>query len=141
MSDQIQNTPPEWECTATGFAKRVSSRQAQFVIQNSLAASGDAALGWEIRYDRCRCRGVKRRTWHAIARNFPTYGGRQQHLRPQIMPYFAAFGASVTAASWEPGNPNLIVKGYQGAIIQLAFGIGVNWLAEFAPDIKTILRR
>jgi hypothetical protein len=141
MSDQIRDTPPEWERSASGFAKRAGTRQAQFVIQNSLTALGDAALGWEVRYNRCRCEGFKRRSWHAIARNFVTYRSSDQHLRPQIMPYAAAFAASVTAASWEPGNPNLLVKGYQGAITQVAFGIGVNWLAEFAPDIKAILRR
>jgi hypothetical protein len=140
MSDQIRNSPPEWGRTASGFVKRVSTRQAQFVIQNSFTALGDAAVGWEIRYDRCRCQGFKRRSWHAIARNFVTYGGPKQHLRPQIMPYVAAFGASLTVAAWEPGNPSLVVKGYQGAITQLAFGIGVNWLAEFAPDIKAVLR-
>jgi hypothetical protein len=55
------------------------------------------------------------------------------------MPYAAAFSAAVTSASWQPGT-NLVVKGYQGAITQLAVGIGVNWLAEFGPDIKQILR-
>jgi hypothetical protein len=139
MSDQIRNVPPEWGKTPEGFAKRLGTREAQFVIQNSLTALGDAAVGWEPRYDRCRCDGFWPRTWHAIARNFVTYGGANQSLRPQIMPYAGAFGAAVTAASWQPGNPNLVVKGYQGAITQVGVGIGVNWLAEFAPEIKGIL--
>ena len=142
MSDQIRNVPPEWGQTAEGFGKRLGTREAQFVIQNSLTALGDAALGWEPRYDRCRCNGFWPRTRHAIARNFVTYGGKtNQGLRPQIMPYAAAFGAAVTSASWQPGNPNLLVKGYQGAITQVGVGIGVYWLAEFAPEIKHILHR
>jgi hypothetical protein len=31
------------------------------------------------------------------------------------------------------------VKGYQAAITQVGVGIGVNWLAEFAPEIKRTL--
>jgi hypothetical protein len=139
MSDQIKNVPPGWGKTADGFGKRLGTREAQFVVQNSLTAFGNAAVGWEPRYDRCRCDGLWPRTWHAIARNFVTYGGANQSLRPQIMPYAGAFGAAVMSASWQPNNPNLLVKGYQGAITQVAVGIGVNWLAEFAPEIRRIL--
>jgi hypothetical protein len=141
MSDQIRDVPSEWERTPEGFGKRLGTREAQFVIQNSLTAMGNAALGWETRYDRCRRDGFWPRTWHAVARNFVTYGGADQGLRPQIMPYAGAFGAALTSASWQPGNPNLLVKGYQGAVTQIGVGIGVNWLAEFAPEIKQVLRR
>jgi hypothetical protein len=138
--DQVANTPQEWGRTAGGFAKRAGTRQAQFVIQNSLSAYGNAVLGWEPRYDRCRCDGFWPRTRHAIARNFVTYGGAEQSLRPQLMPYAAAFGAAVTVAAWTP-HSNLVVKGYQGAITQVFVGAGVNWLAEFAPEIMRTLHR
>ena len=55
MSDQIRDVPPEWEKTPEGFGQRLGTREAQFVIQNSLTAMGNAALSWETRYDRCRC--------------------------------------------------------------------------------------
>ena len=55
------------------------------------------------------------------------------------MPYVGAFAAGVTSASWQPGT-NLHVKGYQSAITQVGVGIGVNWLAEFVPDVKRVLR-
>jgi hypothetical protein len=47
----------------------------------------------------------------------------------------------VIAATWQPGNPNLGVKAYQGAITQAWVGFGINWLGEFAPDRKRILHR
>ena len=141
LSDQIRNVPPEWGKTPGGFGKRLGTREAQFVIQNSLTAAGNAALGWEPRYDRCRCAGFWPRTWHAINRNFVTYGGPNQSTRPQIMPYAGAFGAAAASASWQPNNPSVLIKGYQGAVTQVAVGIGVNWLAEFAPEIKRVLRR
>ena len=140
ISDQINNRPPGWGQTADGFAKRFGTRQAQFIVQNSVTALGDGVADWEVRYERCRCDGFWPRTRHAIKRNFVTYGGQDMHLRPQLMPYVGAFAAGVTAASWQPNNPKLVVKGYQAAITQVGVGIGVNWLAEFAPDIKRILR-
>ena len=139
--DQIQNSPSEWGDGIEGYAKRVGSRQAQFVIQNSLSAAGNAAAGWEPRYDRCRCDGLWPRTRHAIIRNFVTYDRTEKALRPQLFSYAAAFGGAAIAATWYPGNPNVLVKGYQGAITQVAVGIGVNWLAEFAPEITRVIRR
>jgi hypothetical protein len=138
--DQIRNSPGEWGDGIEGFAKRIGSRQAQFIIQNSLSAAGNAAVGWEPRYDRCRCNGFWPRTRHAIVRNFVTYDRTEKAPRPQFFSYAAAFGAAAIAATWYPGNPNVLVKGYQGAITQVGVGIGVNWLAEFAPEITRVIR-
>jgi len=138
LSDQIKNTPEDWGRTFDGFAKRVGTRETQFVIQNSLNAYGNAVLNWEPRYDRCRCNGFWPRTRHAIVRNFVTYGGANQGLRPQIMPYAAAFSGGAIAATWIPGT-NVLVRGYQGAITQVFVGVGVDWLAEFAPEIMRTL--
>lgn len=138
VHDQVANTPQDWGRTAKGFAKRVGTRRAQFVIQNSSSAAGNALLGWESRYDRCRCDGFWQRTRHAVVRNFVTYGGTEQSSGPQLMPYVSAFGAAVTVATWTP-HSNPAVKGYQGAITQVFPGVGVNWLAEFAPEIMRTL--
>ena len=35
----------------------------------------------------------------------------------------------------------MLVKGHQGAITQVPVGIGVNWLAEFAPEITRVIWR
>lgn len=138
ISDQIENSPSQWGRGFDGFAKRLGTRQAQFVIQNSLNHYGNAVVGWEPRYDRCHCNGFWPRTRHSIVRNFVTYGGAEQALRPQIMPYAAAFGGGATVATWLPGA-NVVVKGYQAAVTQVAVGIGANWLAEFAPEITHAL--
>lgn len=139
VHDQITNSPPEWGQTGEGFAKRLGTRQVQFIVQNTMTAFGDGVADWEFRYERCRCDGLWPRTRHAIKRNFVTYGGPDRKLRPQLMPYLGAFTAGVTAATWQPNNPDLVVKGYQAAITQVGVGIGVNWLAEFAPEIKRTL--
>ncbi len=141
LHDQIKDSYPEWGDGFGGFAKRLGNRQVQFVIQNSVISLGDGVLGWEPRYDRCNCEGFWPRTRHAVVRNFVTYGRTEKSLRPQVMPYLGAFGASALATQWEPGNPDWVIKGYQAAITQVFIGAGINWIGEFAPEITRVLKR
>jgi hypothetical protein len=141
LHDQIHNTYPEWGDGFDGFAKRFGTRQAEFVIQNSVIALGDGLLGWEPRYDRCRCQGFWPRTRHAIIRNFVTYDRTEKSLRPQLFPYLGAFVGTVTATAWTPGNSEWQVKGVQGVITQVPIGIGINFIGEFAPEITRIIKR
>ena len=138
--DQVKDTYPEWGDGFDGFMKRLGTRQAEFVIQNSTIALGDGVLGWEPRYDRCRCKGVWPRTRHAFVRNFVTYNS-EKTLRPQIMPYLGAFAGSVTSTTWQPGNPQWQIKGYQAVITQVPVGMGINWLSEFAPELFGWMRK
>ena len=142
IHDQVEETQPEWGDGISGFAKRVGSLQAGNIIQNSLTALGNAAVGFEPRYDRCRCEGAWPRIRHAVVRNFITYGGGDDKaIRPQIMSYAAAFGAGVTVGSWEPNTPSALTKGYQSVVTQAWVGVVVDALAEFAPDIKRMLHK
>jgi hypothetical protein len=141
VRDQIHNTNPEWGDGLEGFGKRLGTRHAEFIIQNSVISLGDGLLGWEPRYDRCRCSGFWPRTRHAISRNFVTYDRTEKSLRPQLFPYAGAFTGSVTTTAWEPGNPNWQVKGYQAVITQIPVGMGINFIGEFAPEISRVLHR
>ena len=140
LSDQAQNNPPQWGDGFDGYAKRTASRYGQFVSQNALSGFGNALLGYEPRYDRCRCTGFWPRTGHAVLRNFLTYNRTEKEMRPQFALYAGAFGAGVIAGTWQPGNTSL-PKGYQGVITQVIFGVCANWLGEFAPDIKRVLAK
>ncbi len=141
LHDQVRNTPPEWGDGFEGFAKRLGTRQTQFLLQNSFTSLGNAMVGWEPRYDRCKCDGFWPRTRHAIVRNFVTYDRSETHLRPQLMPYLGSFGAGVITATWQPGDPNYLVKGYQSALTQAWVGSLINVLGEFAPDITRKLKK
>lgn len=141
LHDQIRNAPPEWGDDFEGFAKRVGTRQTQFLLQNSFTSLGNAMVGWEPRYDRCKCDGFWRRTRHAIVRNFVTYDRSEEHLRPQLMPYIGSFGAGVITATWDPGSPNYLVKGYQSAVTQAWVGSLTNWVGEFAPDVMAKIKK
>jgi hypothetical protein len=142
IHDQVNETEPDWGDGASGFAKRLGSLHARNIIQNSLTSLGNAAAGFEPRYDRCRCEGAWPRIRHAVVRNFITYGGGDDRgIRPQIMSYAAAFGAGVTVASWEPNDTSVLTKGYQSVVTQAWVGVVVDALAEFAPDIKRMLHK
>jgi hypothetical protein len=141
LGDQAHNTNPEWGDGFEGFGKRLGTRQAEFIIQNSVISFGDGLLGWEPRYDRCRCSGFWLRSRHAIVRNFVTYDRTEKSLRPQLFPYLGAFAGGVTTALWEPGNPNWQMKGYQAVIAQVPVGMGINFIAEFAPEIVRLFRK
>ena len=137
--DTVANVPPEWGQSAEGFGKRLGSRYAQFLIQNSFTSTGDAIVKWEPRYDRCQCAGAWPRTRHAFIRNFVTYTSSEKDLRPQVFLYAAAYGGATLSAMWQPGNPNIVVKGYQGAIAQAWTGVLSHLIAEFAPDVERAL--
>jgi hypothetical protein len=139
IGDQVHNSNPEWGGGFEGFTKRFGTRQAEFVIQNSVISLGDALVGWEPRYDRCRCSGLWPRTWHAIGRNFVTYDRTEKSLRPQLFPYVGAFAGAVTASTWETGKPKWQVEGYQAAITQIPIGMGINLIGEFAPEVVKML--
>jgi len=139
--DQTTDRNPEWDGGFSGFVKRFGDRQVQFVIQNSVTSLGNGLIGWEPRYDRCRCARFWPRTRHAVIRNFVTYNRNENLIRPQLMPYLGAFAASVVATTWQPGNPSWQIRGYQAVITQVFVGIGINWIVEFAPEIVRVVRR
>lgn len=135
--DQVRNDPSAWGAHWAGFGKRFLSHQAQFVIQNSFSALGDGLLGYEPRYDRCRCDGFWLRTRHAVVRNFITYDRTETKVRPQIPLYLAAFGAGVIQGTWTP-NHDLLTTGGHGALSQVEFGVLANVFGEFWPEIERI---
>jgi len=55
LHDQVTDSPPAWGDGFSGFAKRIGSNQATNIIQNSFTSLGQGVVGWEHRYDRCRC--------------------------------------------------------------------------------------
>ncbi len=141
LHDQARDTNPQWGDGFGGFGKRFGTRQVQFIVQNTTTSLGDGLLGWEPRYDRCRCNGFWPRTRHAVVRNFVTYARDEKSLRPQLMPYIGSFVGGATVATWQPGKTRIYIAGYQGAITQIFVGAGINWIGEFAPEIGRALHR
>ncbi len=134
--DQARGSPPEWQGGIGGYGERFASREGQFITANSLAALGNAALKYEPRYDQCLCSGFKARTKHAILRNFVTYDGSEQHLRPQWALYGGAFGGGMVSDAWKPKPRNAFAEGGRAALGQAGWGSLLNFFIEYAGDIN-----
>ncbi len=134
--DQARGTPYQWGGGWGGYGKRFASREGQFIAANSLAAWGNAKLGYEVRYDQCKCSGLWPRTKHAFIRNLVTYDRSEEHLRPQWALYGGAFGAGMLSTAWKPGSHNPFAEGAQAAVEQVGWGTLLNFVTEFAREIN-----
>ena len=133
--DQARGEPHDWGGGLAGYGRRYAARYGEFVVQNSLVAGGDALLGYEPRYDFCRCDGFWRRTRHAISRNFVAYNRTERELRPQVPMYAGAFAAGLLYNTWLPGHHNIGKGGAYSMLSQAGIGSGYNFVSEFALDI------
>jgi hypothetical protein len=118
-----------------GYGRRYVARYGEFVVQNSFVATGNAVLGYEPRYDFCRCRGSWPRTEHAISRSFVAYNRSERELRPQIPTYAGAFGAGMLYSSWLPERHNVWKGGAYSVLSQAGIGSAYNVVSEFSLDI------
>jgi len=134
--DQARGVPYQWDDGWGGYGERFASREGQFIAANSLAALGNAALKYEVRYDQCRCQSFWARTRHAIVRNFLTYDQSEQHLRPQWALYGGSFGGGLIASAWKPHPRSALADGGRAMAEQAGFGAALNLFIEFSPEIN-----
>jgi hypothetical protein len=134
--DQARGVPSQWDDGWGGYAERFASREGQFITANTLAALGNAKLGYEVRYDKCKCDGAWLRTRHAIIRNFLTYDRSEEHLHPQWALYGGAFAGGLVATSWKPRSQNALTNGGYAVLGQVGYGTLLNLVTEFAREIN-----
>jgi hypothetical protein len=134
--DQARGTPYQWDDGWAGYAERFASREGQFIAANSLAAAGNALLGYEVRYDQCKCQGLWPRTRHAFIRNLVTYDRSEEHLRPQWALYGGAFGGGAISTVWKPGSHSVFAEGGQAMAEQIGWGTLLNFFTEFSREIN-----
>jgi hypothetical protein len=134
--DQAFGTPRQWDDGWGGYAERFASEEGQFIISNSVAASGNAMLGYEVRYDQCRCTGFWPRTHHAIVRNFVTYNRTERERRPQWALYAGQFAGGAISSTWKPGPRNAFAEGGLAMASQAGWGTLLNFAIEFADDFN-----
>jgi hypothetical protein len=134
-------SPEEWGGGNRGLAKRIGSQHAQSLIQNSLSSLGNGLVGYEPRYDRCRCDGAWKRTRHALIRNVLTYDRTERSWRPQIPLYVAAAGTGMISDTWLPDQRSIWSRAGHNALVQLGVGSLSNVIGEFAPDILRLFKK
>lgn len=134
--DQARGAPSQWQGGIGGYGERFASREGQFISANTLAFLGNAALGYEPRYDQCQCSGLWPRARHAIVRNFITYNHSEQELRPQFGLYAGSFAGGLISTAWKPQPRNAFAEGGRAMLGQAAYGTLLNLFIEFAGDIN-----
>jgi hypothetical protein len=134
--DQARGVPSQWDDGWAGYGERFASREGQFITANTFAALGNAALRYEVRYDRCKCRGFWPRTRHAIVRNFLTYDQTEQERHPQWALYGGAFAGGLVATAWKPSPKNTWANGGWAMLGQAGYGTLLNLVIEFSREIN-----
>ena len=134
--DQARGAPRQWDDGWGGYAERYASREGQFIAANTLAALGNAKLGYEVRYDQCKCSGAWPRTRHAFLRTLMTYDRSEARRRPQWALYAGAFGGGVISTAWKPSPKNAFVEGGRAMAGQLGWGTLLNFFTEFSKEIN-----
>ena len=134
--DQVRGTPKQWDDGWGGYAERFASREGQFITANTLAALGNAKLGYEVRYDKCKCDGLWPRTRHAFIRNLMTYDRSEEHWRPQLGLYGGAFGGGMISTAWKPHPRNAFAEGGRAVAGQVGWGTLLNFFTEFSREIN-----
>jgi hypothetical protein len=134
--DQARGVPYQWDDGWAGYGERFASREGQFFTSNSLAALGNAKLGYEVRYDKCKCTDFRHRMRHAIMRNFLTYDRTEENLRPQLALYGGALGGGLMVTAWKPGTRSAWANGAWAMLGQAGYGSLVNLITEFSTEIN-----
>lgn len=137
---QIGNDPKEWTRSWEGYGKRVGTTFALFTIDTGVHEAGDAMLGLDPRYFRCRCRGGMRRTWNAVEMSFLAYN-RQGHKRFDFPQLVGAYGSGMIVTTWYPKHYDPLVQGVQMGHQQMGFVVGINLIREFSPELKRFFRK
>jgi hypothetical protein len=133
--DQARDSPSQWGGGIGAYGERVANRYGRLVLANTVSALGNAALGYEPRYDLCRCHGFGARVRHAVVRDFLTYDRTERNLRPAIPSYAGAFVSGVISSQWLPGKQNVWKDGAFATLSQAGYGSAYNVFSEFAVDI------
>jgi len=133
--DQARGVPREWGGGWGGYSKRFASREGQFFASNSITAYANAKLGYEPRYDQCKCSGFGPRLRHAMLRNFVTYNSTEREHRPQLALYLGSFGGGLISTAWKPHPRNAFAEGGRAVLGQAGYGVALNVFTEFAKDI------
>ena len=135
LGAHLNNEPPQWGQGMEGYSKRFANRFARSAIRDSVQAAGSAALGYDVRYVKCDCKGFLPRFGHAIAWNFVTLNrnGKTVLNVPRIG---GSFASEFIGNTWMPAGYNSAGDAFRSGAVQLGFSSIFNAFREFAPRKK-----
>lgn len=138
--NHTSNRPPEWGQGAEGYFHRVGDRFGRFAVQDVITHGTAAALGHEVRYVRCECKGLFPRVAQAIAQNFVALNS-QGNWAPNYARVAGTFGSEIAGNYWWPERTRNSSIIFRGVAIQFGVNTGLNLFREFTPEVKRIFKR
>lgn len=137
--DQWNDRPPSWPQGMEGYGRRLGQRYATFTMQDTFEAGLSAAAKYDPRYVRCKCEGTGKRVWHAMQLNFVTYNndGKKVFNWPK---FAGIYGAGMLATTWVH-DYKWSAQGARSGNLQFGFGMAMNVLREFTPELRRALKR
>jgi hypothetical protein len=129
--NQANNTPPEWNQGAEGYAKRFGSDYGIAVVATSARYGLSEAFREDSMYYRCECKGVFPRLSHALISTLTARRGEDGHRVFSIPALVAPYAGTMTAVyGWYPDRynakdafrtANYSLLGFAGENISLEF--------------------
>jgi hypothetical protein len=136
----LNDSPPEWDRNGEGFSRRLGFQFATQTSRGLIRSGGAALLGTDPRYQRCECKGIWRRSGHALsALVLAADSNGVRRWDPSNL--LSAYGSGYIGATLYPDRYSVAVKGYQLGNQQV-LQIGMqNVLLEFGPDIGRFVKK
>jgi hypothetical protein len=134
-ADQHQNDPFQWGQGFSAYIKRAANEFGRHAARQSIEAAAAAALGQDVRYVKCGCRGLMKRTAYAVGMNFATLNG-DANYRPAYARFAGAVGGQYLANLWMPAGYRNWNTSLRDGGFQLAFNAAFNIVREFMPVKK-----
>ncbi len=139
LVSHIDHDPPEWRQGFAGYTRRSASEYGLHVIQTTVHQAGAAAMGLDPRYQRCDCKGLWRRSGHAVKWSFLTRNNAG-NTRFDVPAMAGAYAGGMLSMSWYPHRFNPLTDGLRVGNQEVGLVVGLNVIREFGPDLRHIFR-
>lgn len=132
---KLKNEPTEWGEGLEGYSKRFANRFARSAVRDSISAAGSAALGYDVRYVKCDCKGIFPRIGHSIAWNFLTLD-RHGNTVLNVPRIGGTFASEFIGNTWMPAGYHTAGDAMRSGSMQLGLRSLFNVAREFVPRKK-----
>lgn len=139
LGDQTGNVPSEWGKGPGVFPRRLGSDFAQFTIGGTIKSATAAGLHEDTRFYPCACRGVWRRTAHAVSRTFLTYNDNGKRTL-DIAGLAGLYGGPMIMTTWYPDRYTPLGYGVRQGNLAVGITAGIYVIREFSPELKGLFR-
>lgn len=130
--DQWRDSPPEWDLSATGYARRWASEYAESAIGDTAKYAVARIFHHDPSFTRCECSGFTKRLRHAVGS--PFMARKRDGTRVLSTASLAGFltGHVVSASTWYPA-PLGTRDGLKHGAVSLVSKIVVDVFKKFRP--------